>query len=148
MLNQIKNILLADDDLDDIEVFQIAVNEGCADLKLTVATDGIKLMKMLTTMPKPDAIFLDLNMPYKSGKDCLLEIRKNTEYDSVAVIILSTSSQKAEIDFCLKHGANNYLVKPSTYQGIKNIVAMVCTGNVNKADFLHGSNNKVAVVKN
>src|SRR4051794_15823414 len=125
-----KNLVIADDDPDDIELFEDAVVDTCPDLNLTVATDGIKLIKILEDMPKPDVILLDLNMPTKSGKECLEEIRAKEEFKDVPIVILSTSSQKADIVYCLKNGANNYLVKPNSYEGMKKIVKAICDGEI------------------
>src|SRR5438270_13790796 len=136
MSNPIKNILLADDDRDDVEMFQDAIREVRADISLIVAVDGNKLMHLLTAIPQPDAIFLDLNMPIKTGKECLREIRSNTTYDHIPVIILSTSSEKSEMEFCLNNGANHYLTKPSSYDGITNIVRRLCEGTLYPQTFI------------
>ncbi len=130
MNSPVKHIIIADDDKDDIEMFQDAVDETCPDLKLTVASDGAKLIKLLDTSPKPDVIVLDLNMPFKSGKECMEEIRTKDEFDNVPIVILSTSNQKTDIDYCLTHGANHYFVKPNTIGGIKSIVENFCNGEL------------------
>jgi CheY-like chemotaxis protein len=132
MVSAIRNIVMADDDQEDVELFQSAVNETCSRLSLTVATDGTKLMKLLDKTPAPDAIFLDLNMLGKSGKDCLEEIREKEKFDNVPVVILSTSSRKAEIDFCLSNGADYYFVKPHSYEGLKGIIKSLCRGVLTK----------------
>ena len=67
-------------------------------------------------------------MPCKSGKECLEEIRAKDEFNDVPVVILSTSSHKADIDYCLKNGANDYLVKPASFKGMKTIVENICSG--------------------
>lgn len=130
MASDIKNIVMADDDQDDVELFQSAVDETCDHLSLTVAMDGTKLMKLLDKSPEPDAIFLDLNMLGKSGKDCLEEIRSEEKFDDVPVVILSTSNRKTEIDFCLNNGADHYFVKPHTYEGLQLIVKDLCNGKL------------------
>jgi CheY-like chemotaxis protein len=122
-----KNLVIADDDLDDIQLFMDAVVETCPDINLTVATGGMELLNILQEIPKPDIILLDLNMPCKSGKECLVEIRAKDDFKEVLVVILSTSSQSADIDFCLKKGANHYFVKPQSFEGMKSIVAKICT---------------------
>ncbi len=123
---------MADDDQDDVELFQCAVEETCPDLELTVATDGEKLINLLDEIPTPDAIFIDLNMPLKTGKECLEEIRTKDEFDNVPIVILSTSAQKADIDFCLNNGANHYFIKPHSYEGIKSIVENLCSGQLSQ----------------
>ena len=130
MAYPIKNIVIADDDPDDIEMFQCAVDETCPDLELTVATDGENLITILDSIPAPDAIFLDLNMPRKTGKECLEEIRTKEELNDVPIVILSTSNKKSDIDYCLKNGATHYFVKPHTYDGLKTIVENLCNGEL------------------
>jgi CheY-like chemotaxis protein len=126
MQNPIKRIVIADDDEEDVEMFQSAVNETCPDLELTVANDGAHLINILNKIPRPDAILLDLNMPLKTGKECLVEIRTKDEFKDVPIVILSTSDHKADIDYCLKNGANDYIVKPQSFEGMKNIVINLC----------------------
>ena len=123
---KIVNIVMADDDQDDVDLFQLAIDESCSKLSLTVAMDGTKLMKLLNSTPAPDAIFLDLNMLGKSGKDCLGEIRSQARFDAVPVIILSTSNRKSEIDHCLNNGANHYFVKPNNSDGLQKIIMDLC----------------------
>jgi DNA-binding response OmpR family regulator len=127
---KIKNIVIADDDQEDVDLFQSAVDETCSKLSLTVAMDGTKLMKLLDNTPAPDAIFLDLNMLGKSGKDCLEEIRSQAKFDEVPVMILSTSNRKSEIDHCLNNGADHYFVKPNNYDELKNIIMELCNGKL------------------
>ncbi|MDB5193343.1 MAG: response regulator receiver protein [Segetibacter sp.] len=131
MTSLYKHILIADDDEDDVELFQSALDEICPELKVSVASDGAKLIRLLDILQRPDAILLDLNMPYKSGKECLREIRKKDGYNDIPIVILSTSSSKADIDYCLTNGANQYIVKPNSVEGMKNIVRNLCYGNLN-----------------
>jgi CheY-like chemotaxis protein len=126
MLSKLKHIVIADDDEDDIAMFKDAVDEVCSTLDVIVARNGVKLLTLLDKIPKPDAILLDLNMPLKSGKECLEEIRAKDDFDVVPIGILSTSSSKQEIEYCLKMGANHYFVKPNTFEGMRSIVTNIC----------------------
>jgi CheY-like chemotaxis protein len=126
MSKAFKHILIADDDPDDVELFQEAVVESCQEINLGIACDGLKLLSLLQNGPKPSAIILDLNMPRKSGKECLIEIRAKEEFDDVPIAILTTSSSMDDIEFCLKGGANHYFVKPNSLNGIRTIVENIC----------------------
>ena len=128
MPSAIKHIVVADDDQDDVQLFKEAIVDTCPDINLRVATDGAKLLSLIEDAPKPDVILLDLNMPCKSGRECLEEIRAKEDFQDVSVVILSTSSQQKEIDDCLKIGANHYFVKPQSYEGMKKIAQTICTG--------------------
>ncbi|MEO6723561.1 MAG: response regulator [Ferruginibacter sp.] len=119
----VKHLVIAEDDIDDIFMFKYAFDDICSDLfQLHIATDGVELMKILRNNPVPIAIFLDLNMPRRSGQQCLKEIRSNDKFKDVPVIVLSGTDTESEINNCLEIGANYYYEKPESYQGFKNIL--------------------------
>jgi CheY-like chemotaxis protein len=120
---QIKNVLLAEDDEEDVLLFNTVLSELNQDMLVTVVTDGILLMtflKQATTLP--EMIFLDLNMPYKNGFECLREIKGNESWNSIKIVILSTSSQPQQIENAYKGGADLYLAKPVRYTQFKNMM--------------------------
>lgn len=127
---KINNIVIADDDADDIEHFKNAVQELCPDVILTIATNGEELMEILHNNPLPDAVILDLNMPLKSGLECLKEIKGNKKFNTVSVIILSTSNSKSDRYECFSAGADHYSYKPFSYDGLKLIVKQLCDGEL------------------
>jgi CheY-like chemotaxis protein len=120
---QIKNVLLAEDDEEDVLLFNTVLSELNRDIFVKVVTDGILLMTFLkqeTTLP--EMIFLDLNMPHKNGFECLSEIKGNEKWSSIKIVILSTSSQPQQIDKAYKGGADLYLAKPVSYTHFKNMI--------------------------
>ena len=125
MIPIFKNILVADDDEDDLELFKEAIAEVCPQLQLHEATDGLILMDKLKEIAPPDILFLDLNMPRMNGKECLVDIRQHTQFDATKIIILSTSSLKRDIEFCLANRADGYFVKPVTYEDLKLLIQEV-----------------------
>ncbi len=74
------HILLADDDIDDCNFFDKALQALPISSNLTTVRDGERLMKYLGENSKqlPNVLFLDINMPRKSGFECLSEIKENT----------------------------------------------------------------------
>jgi CheY-like chemotaxis protein len=63
----------------------------------------------------PDVVLSDLNMPGKNGYDVINDLRSDSAYSHIPVIITSTSSTKTIIDKCLAFGAADYIVKPETF---------------------------------
>lgn len=61
-------------------------------------------------------IFLDLNLPKTNGLDCLVEIRQRKDFQTIPVVIYSTSSHFEDIDLCYKAGCTLYLVKPPSFR--------------------------------
>ncbi len=115
--NQIQHIFLADDDDDDSLLFKEALANISSGIKVSLAIDCQQLLSFLQIY-KPDAIFLDLNMPGKNGLECLREIRSMNRFDHIPVIMYSTSEREKDIEACFQEGANFYLVKPYSFKAI------------------------------
>jgi CheY-like chemotaxis protein len=120
----VKKIMMADDDEEDVDLFKDALTDLKFDISIKVAVNGKELMKELEqTEVLPEIIFLDLNMPLKNGMACLEEIRGNQRWQDIKVIILSTSSHQDQMKAAYDKGADFYMVKPSNYVDFKNAIA-------------------------
>lgn len=120
----INNIILADDDDEDSTFFQIALDELFYSAKLKVVRNGVQLMDLLnsnTTSPF-DILFLDLNLPIKSGFECLEEIRQNKNLKNLTVVIFSTSFNIEYVDVLYKKGATYYIQKPGDFSKFKKVI--------------------------
>lgn len=123
-----KVIFIADDDEDDRMLFLEAVEDLNLPAAVKAACDGQELLNTLekTANRLPDMIFLDINMPIKNGFDCLGEIRSREDaLKEVKIIMLSTSKNADNIELCHKLGADFYAVKPSSFQGLKDLLQKV-----------------------
>lgn len=129
-----KNIFLAEDDEDDVILFEQALNEVYADAVLTMRENGKELIDLLDVppIPPPDVIFLDLNMPLKNGYECLREIRADRSLN-VPVVVLTTSSYEQDIDMVYELGATCFIVKPRVYEDLKNLIKKVLCTNWTEA---------------
>ena len=125
------HILLADDDEDDRVFFSEAIMELKMDNKLTLFTNGNGLMDylVLPDIKLPHILFLDLNMPCKTGIDCLKEIRANTRFKDISVAIYSTSSSEKDIEDTFIEGANIYIKKPNDFVTLKKVIKEVLNMN-------------------
>ncbi|HSD07419.1 response regulator [Flavobacterium sp.] len=125
-MNRIKyNILLADDDEDDCDFFKDALDELQLPVNLVIVNDGQQLMNFLleTSIDNlPDLLFLDLNMPKKSGFECLTEIRQIDKLKNLPVIIFSTSLNNEIVDLTYKNGAIHYIQKPGEFPKLKRVI--------------------------
>ena len=127
------NIVMADDDEDDRELFKEALEKTGRDIHLQFAEDGKRLIDLLSgRATPPDLIFLDLNMPHKSGLECLTEIRNSALLKHVPVVIYSTSSSMKDVNDTYDHGANLYIRKPNSFSELQQISARVLQLNWNK----------------
>jgi CheY-like chemotaxis protein len=145
MKNDALDILLADDDEDDRIFFKEALQEVRIKTNVTMVNDGLQLMNYLNhpSNPLPNIVFLDLNMPVKSGFDCLMEIRRNNRFRDLAIAIYSTSSSDENIEEAFVQGANIYIKKPNDFSLLKNTLEHVIrlnwqyhTSGLKKENFL------------
>jgi CheY-like chemotaxis protein len=111
-------ILLVDDDADDQLFFCDAVKDINPDLRCELANHGQEALTILSFLPHPRMIFLDLNMPVMNGFDCLSEIRKNEHLNNIPVIIFTTTSEHATIKRAYELGANAFFKKPNDFKTI------------------------------
>ncbi|MEX0661892.1 MAG: response regulator [Balneolaceae bacterium] len=117
-------ILLTDDDEGDRLLFKEIIEEMNTETVVHTLKNGVELMNYLNENHKslPALLFLDLNIPLKSGMECLKEIRGNSKFDSIAIAIYSTSSFDKDIDRTFDEGANIYITKPSDFQTLKKVL--------------------------
>ncbi|HUR09991.1 MAG TPA: response regulator [Flavitalea sp.] len=111
-------IFVTDDDADDFLFLRDAIAELDNTVILEHVTSCGELIQLLEEGKIPDLIFLDLNMPKISGRDCIEKLREEARYRDVPIIIYSTSKSIKDVDFCYEKGANFYLVKPNTFRGL------------------------------
>jgi CheY-like chemotaxis protein len=81
-------------------------------IQISIAEDGIELIELLEKEEPPDVVILDLNMPRMNGYECIKAIRENEKYNSIPIMIFSTSSAEEDIEYCLEIGADFYIVNP------------------------------------
>lgn len=127
------HVLMAEDDDDDYMVFSLAINELSVKVVLTRAENGEILFKLLEKDEKhPDMLFLDLLLPCKTGKDCLREIRANSKYDSMPIIVYSSLEDLQSIEFCYREGSNLYAIKPHSLKELKDVLEKIFSVNWKK----------------
>jgi CheY-like chemotaxis protein len=116
-------LVYADDDEDDVEVFREVVNSIDRNIVCQVFKDGQDLLNFLEDcLVMPDLIFLDINMPFVNGMQCLERLKSNTNFRTIPVIIYTTSSRSVDRDKAIDEGATEYVVKSHDFsESYKNI---------------------------
>lgn len=122
-----KNILQIDDDFDDCDFFEQALKTVSNATYTSLHNPIESLHKLLSKQLKPDLIFMDVNMPVMSGPELLTEIKKGDGIKDIPVILLSTSSLLSK-NHGEVYGAKDYLIKPNTFNELKNLISstLIC----------------------
>jgi len=134
------NILLADDDADERYFFDEAVNELPIATNLMMVNDGILLKDYLNGHLEclPDILFLDINMPRKNGRECLIEIKGSLILKHLPVIIYSNAGSIEDTNSYYQCGAIGFLGK-GNYPGlIQHINKALSLGTETKALSIQG----------
>ena len=104
-------LLIADDDPDDLELYKEAVAYSELPIFITTVESCDKILSALEN-GLPDIIIIDANMPKKSIEECVSCIRENPLLSKTPLIVLSTSSGQNRLEDYYKAGINLYLTKP------------------------------------
>jgi CheY-like chemotaxis protein len=116
-----KTVLIAEDDANDVLFLRRAFAKAKVMASLRFVHDGQEAVDYLKgegsfadrlAHPLPDLVMLDHKMPRMDGSAVLEWVRKQAHLSRLPVIILSSSSLKADIDRAYQLGADSYMVKP------------------------------------
>lgn len=111
-------ILIVDDERAALDGFEIAlVSSGYTNI--VTMDDSRKVMPFLAQQ-EAELILLDLIMPYVSGAELLEEIRRG--YPEVPILIITAVNDIESVVDCIRHGANDYILKPVDKDHLQNRV--------------------------
>lgn len=131
---KLMSILMADDDVDDCAMAQEALAESHVANPFIRVSDGQELMDYLNRRgawaapkdsPRPCLILLDLNMPKLDGREALKLIKTNEKLRKIPVVILTTSMADEDILKSYDLGANSYVTKPVTFEGLLRVIKTI-----------------------
>jgi CheY-like chemotaxis protein len=133
MHNHIKKVklLIIDDDQEDIDLLLDLFENRKIHIKTEIVYNGVDAISYLThtlntnMVNLPNLIFLDLNMPLKSGLEVLKELKSHTQLKQIPVIILSTSNARQDIDSSYLEGANCYINKPVGFEEFQKVIEAI-----------------------
>jgi CheY-like chemotaxis protein len=127
-------ILMADDDEDDRDFARQAIQENRLANELRFVEDGEELLDYLyrrgrfsdpKDSPRPGLILLDLNMPRRDGREALREIKSDPSLRQIPVVVLTTSKTDEDILRSYDLGANCFISKPVTFEGLVDVVKVL-----------------------
>jgi chemotaxis family two-component system response regulator Rcp1 len=124
-------ILLVEDNPGDVRLTREALREAKVRNNVHVAADGVEAMAFLrkegshAQAPRPDLIFLDLNLPKKGGREVLEEVKREKALSHIPVVILTTSQAERDIMESYRLQANAYVTKPVDLEQFLKVVQSI-----------------------
>lgn len=125
---------LIDDDLDDQEIFSMALQQFDGSIRCDFANDGTKAIEQLKAdaLNVPDCIFIDMNMPRMDGVECLDQIKKMNHLRDVPVCMFSTSADPTLVARSKVLGAVDFIVKPADISVLSEMIGQFFKLNVRR----------------
>lgn len=111
-------ILLVEDNLADARLTQESLKDCKVLNELFTVRDGVDAIEFLSrkgkcrSMPQPDLILLDLNLPRKDGREVLAFIKESSELKTIPVVVLTSSRAERDIVQSYALHCNCYISKP------------------------------------
>jgi CheY-like chemotaxis protein len=132
-------VLYADDDTDDLELVLQAFSRYSKNVEVITTNDGSQALSYLRSLPAeepaPCLIILDINMPLVNGKEVLKKLRNMERFESVPVVLFTTSSLAQDQEFAGKYNAG-FVTKPldaSQMEAIAELFIDHCSDEIKKS---------------
>lgn len=125
-----RTLLLVEDNEDDAFFLRRALKQAGIEPPPVHLPDGREAVAYLAgegayadraAHPLPAVVFLDLNLPYKTGLRVLEWMRERPELSRIVVIALTSSSEESDLRAAYRLGVNSYVVKPASAEQLTEI---------------------------
>ena len=119
-MTELKRILLAEDNANDVELTLSALADSNLANEVVVARDGAEALDYLFRRGRfaerpagnPAVVLLDLKMPKVDGLEVLRQVKADPELRTIPIVVLTSSREEVDLVRSYKLGANAYVVKP------------------------------------
>ena len=121
-------VLLVEDNPGDVRLTREALKDDRVCNSLSVVLDGVEAMAFLhregryAGAPRPDLILLDLNLPRKTGREVLEEVRADAALRTIPIVVITASEAERQVGHQYALNADCYVTKPV---GLEELIAVV-----------------------
>jgi len=120
MIAELKRILLAEDNANDVELTLSALRENKVLNEVVVVRDGAEALDYLykregykhRSGANPVLVLLDLKMPKVDGIEVLRQVKSDPQLKTIPVVVLTSSREEQDLVRTYDLGVNAYVVKP------------------------------------
>ncbi len=132
-MKKLRQILLAEDDPNDVELTIAALAEHKLSNRVDVVSDGVEALDYLYRRGQfserdktdPLVVLLDLKMPRLDGIQVLNTIKSDELLKTIPVVVLTSSKESKDLQKCYEMGVNAYVVKPVQFNDFVNAVKQI-----------------------
>lgn len=132
-MNEVKRILLAEDNVNDVELTLAALAHHNLANEVIVVKDGEEALDYLYCRGRfanrpngnPGVLLLDLKMPKVDGLEVLKQVKSDPSLRSIPVVVLTSSREESDVVRSYNLGVNAYVVKPVDFHEFVDAVAEI-----------------------
>ncbi len=133
MIAELKHILLAEDNANDVELTLAALRENHVINEIVVVRDGAEALDYLYRRNhfadrvggNPALVLLDLKMPKVDGIEVLRQVKSTPALKTIPVVILTSSREERDLVRTYDLGVNAYVVKPIDFHEFMDAVKVL-----------------------
>ena len=120
-----------DDNPADIDLMREILGNCKHHYHVSPVSDGEEAISFLhrrgkySDAPCPDLVILDLNLPRKDGRTVLKELKSDSLFYKIPIVVFTTSQASSDITTCYALGANCYIQKPVDFDQFRETVKSV-----------------------
>ena len=133
MMTELRRILLAEDNANDVELTIAALHENRVVNPIDVVRDGAEALDYLhrrnayaaRSGGQPVLVLLDLKMPKVDGVEVLRAVKSDPALRVIPVVVLTSSREEQDVVRSYDLGVNAYVVKPVDFRDFIDAVKML-----------------------
>ena len=117
-------VMLVEDDDIDAMALETAIELYSSDVKTVRARNGEDALQRLAST-SPQLVLMDIRMPKMDGREALSKIKSDESLKSTPVVMMSTSDDMDDVEYCYRHNCNAYVVKPIGFDMSRDVVGHI-----------------------
>ncbi|HAG80645.1 MAG TPA: two-component system response regulator [Cyanobacteria bacterium UBA12227] len=129
-MQELKRILLVEDNLHDVELTLAALEENYLANEVVVVRDGQQALDYLYRRGifklrlegHPVVVLLDLKLPKVDGLEVLAKLKSDPQLKRVPVVMLTSSREEQDLIKSYDLGVNAYVVKPVDFHEFVDVI--------------------------
>jgi len=132
-MDDLRPILLAEDNPKDVELTLEALSEHNLANKVVVVRDGVEALEFLRyegqfklrNRGNPAVLLLDIKMPRMGGIELLQVIRNDPALKYLPIVMLTSSREESDLVTSYELGANAFVVKPVDFEHFMDVIKQI-----------------------
>lgn len=128
LMNKVCSILLVEDDAVDVMTVKRCFKQLKISNRLVIAENGEEAISLLASQDSlmPGIILMDINMPKMNGLELLQHLKSSDGLKKIPVVMLTSSKEDSDVNYCFELGVAGYMVKPVEYEAFVDIIELLC----------------------